>query len=138
MIDVRCYEIKEGTFDGPIANRWVQIFIYWNSNEEYDTEKSYFYRFSDTDEELEGISVFAADLKLMSKVENIMKTRELVKKYAPQLILITEYNNQFLEIIKNSIEDQIPEIDYAITSEREMVHYALLKYNTSQVLLVAV
>ena len=57
-------------------------------------------------------------------------------KYAPQFILITEYNNQFLEIIKNSIE--IPEIDYEITSEREMVHYALLKYNTSQVLLVAV
>ena len=67
-----------------------------------------------------------------------MKTREIVMKYAPQFILITEYKNQFLEIIKNSIEDQIPEIDYAITSEREMVHYALLKYTTSQVLLVAV
>ena len=136
MINVRCYEMKEGTFDGPIANRWVQIFINENSEDECDTDSPYY--FYDGQEELEGVSVFTTDPDFWSKVENIMKTREMVMKYAPQFILITEYKNQFLEIIKNSIEDQIPEIDFAITSEREMVHYALIKYNTSQVLLVAV
>ena len=134
MINVRCYEMKEGTFDGPIANRWVQIFIDENFEDECDTDSPYY--FYDGQEELEGVSVFTTDPDFWSKVENLMKTREMVMKYAPKFILITEYKNQFLEIIKNSIK--IPEIDYEITSEREMVHYALLKDNTSQVLLVAV
>ena len=134
MINVRCYEMKEGTFDGPIANRWVQIFIDENFEDECDTDSPYY--FYDGQEELEGVSVFTTDPDFWCKVENLMKTREMVMKYAPQFILITEYKNQFLEIIKNSIK--IPEIDYEITSEREMVHYALLKDNTSQVLLVAV
>ena len=109
--------------------------FYWrNFEDECDTDSPYY--FYDGQEELEGVSVFTTDPDFWSKVENLMKTREMVMKYAPQFILITEYKNQFLEIIKNSIK--IPEIDYEITSEREMVHYALLKDNTSQVLLVAV
>ena len=132
MLDVRCYKVTSGIFNGNVIEQWVQIFINENYEDEYDEEADLC--FNDMKTEVEGIPVFSTS----EDVDDIQQELKIaVKKYGPQLILLTEYE-LFQQIIEASIEDEILSVEIAFTRKKSMLHYAEINCDALQhILLVA-
>ena len=136
MVDVRCYKVTNGVFNGDIYERWVQVFINENYEDEYDEDSDLY--FFDINTEIGGIPLFGTSEDFMD-IEELQKELEIaIKKYVPQLILLTEYE-LFKQIIEASTYEQISSVEVVPTTKRTMIHYAIINYDLpNQVLLVAV
>ena len=127
MIDLRCYTIKYGAFDGELVECWVQIFLDANFEDENDMDSPYY--FHDINVEEDGVPVFATREDYWNKAEKAIKEKGLVKRYKPQFILSTNYET-FREIVEKLEPDQEAIVEIVFSSEREMIHYAFFDEKT--------
>ena len=135
MVDVRCYKVTNGVFNGTVEEQWVHVFINENYDDEYDADSDLC--FFDINAEIGGIPVFKTNGNDMTIDEMPQKLKMVIEKYVPQLILLTEYQ-LFKQIIENSTCEQISNVEVVLTSKRTMMHYAVINCELpNQVLLVA-
>ena len=134
MLDVRCYKVTNGVFDGNVEERWVQMFIDENYEDEYDADADF--RFLDM-KTICGMPIFKTKTDIdVDKLKKELKN--ISEKYVPQFILLTEYE-QFKQIIEASTYNQISSVEVAVTQERTIMHYAVINFELQQnALLVAV
>ncbi len=139
MVDVRCYKMTEGVFEGAtVIDLWVQVFIKDNYEEEFNAESDFYFQNMET--EIEDIPVFSTneeyDEEYLKEIELGERLENIIKKYAPQLMLITEHD-QFKQIIEDSTQEQISSVGVVFVKKRKMVYYAIINVNDKKVLLLS-
>ena len=138
MVDVRCYKMTEGVFDGAVTDLWVQIFIKDNYDEEFDVDSDFY--FLNMELKIEDIPVFSTneeyDEEYLKEIELGERLENIIKKYALQLMLITEHD-QFKQIIEDSTQEQISSVGVVFVKKRKMVYYAIINVNDKKVLLLS-
>lgn len=133
MLDVLCYAKKQGGFDGPCEQRWIQIFLNEHFEDEFDVESPYF--FQDVKENVRGVPVFQTEI-VEGNLYKLKEMREVVKKTEPKLILVSQYE-VFEEVLECSDEEQITSVQVCVTEERKLIHYTLINEDSEKILLVA-
>ena len=138
MVDIRCYRITEGVFEGNVVDMWVQIFIKDNYEDEFDMDSNLY--FMDMDIKIGNIPIFSSNEefneKYIREIELWDDLEQMITKHAPSIILLTEHD-LFKEIVKDSTQEQISSVEIAILKERKMAYYAMFKCNYGKVMLVA-
>jgi len=83
MLDVRCYKVTNGVFDGNVEERWVQMFIDENYEDEYDADADFCFFDMQT---IGGIPIFKTRTDI--DVDKLRKElKNISEKYIPQFIL---------------------------------------------------
>lgn len=138
MVDVRCYRITEGVFEGNVVDMWVQIFIKDNYEDEFDMNSNLY--FMKIDIKIGNIPIFSSNEefneKYIREIELWDDLEQMITKHAPSIILLTEHD-LFKEIVKDSTQEQISSVEIAILKERKMAYYAMFKCSCGKVMLVA-